>query len=69
MHMPNKHYFEVDFSKFSKLVSTDNKNVYLPLDKPSGIIYAQLNRKNFTVDDNNNNKNNNNYNDSRNQNF
>ncbi|KAJ8673955.1 hypothetical protein QAD02_005217 [Eretmocerus hayati] len=48
MKMPNKHYFDVDLSKFSKLVSTENKEVYLPVDKPSGIIYAQLNRKSIT---------------------
>lgn len=45
MKMPNKHYFDVDLSKFSKLVTGENKEVYLPVDKPSGIIYAQLNRK------------------------
>lgn len=45
MKMPNKHYFDIDLSKFSKLVQGQNKEVYLPVDKPSGIIYAQLNRK------------------------
>ena len=45
MRMPNKHYFELDLSKFPKLVQDENKEVYLPVDKPSGIIYAQLNRK------------------------
>lgn len=48
MKMPNKHYFDIDLSKFSKLVQGQNKEVYLPMDKPSGIIYAQLNRKNVT---------------------
>ena len=45
MEMPNRHYFDIDFSKFAKLVPGENKEVYLPVDKPSGIIYAQLNRK------------------------
>ncbi|XP_066588428.1 uricase [Prorops nasuta] len=45
MKMPNKHYFDVDLSKFSKVVQGENKEVYLPVDKPSGIIYARLNRK------------------------
>lgn len=45
--MPNKHYFELDLSKFPKVIQEKNKEVYLPVDKPSGIIYAQLNRKNI----------------------
>lgn len=45
MRMPNKHYFDVDLSKFAKIVEGENKEVYLPVDKPSGIIYAQLHRK------------------------
>lgn len=49
MRMPNKHYFELDLSKFSSLVVGENKEVYLPVDKPSGIIYAQLNRKDVTA--------------------
>lgn len=49
MQMPNKHYFDIDLSKFSKLVPGENKEVYLPVDKPSGIIYAQLNRKDFNT--------------------
>ncbi|CAD6215953.1 GSCOCG00004255001-RA-CDS [Cotesia congregata] len=48
MRMPNKHYFDLDMSKFPKLVDGENKEVYLPVDKPSGIIYAQLNRKDLT---------------------
>lgn len=45
--MPNKHYFEVDMSIFpSHVIETnDNKEVYFPVDKPSGIIYAELLRK------------------------
>lgn len=49
MQMPNKHYFDLDFSKFSKLVQGENKEVYLPVDKPSGIIYARLSRKSFSA--------------------
>ncbi|XP_055639743.1 uricase [Toxorhynchites rutilus septentrionalis] len=48
MTMPNKHYFNFDFSKFPKLVNgaeLKQENVFLPVDKPSGIIYAQLDRK------------------------
>lgn len=47
MHMPNKHYFTIDMSKFpsSVLEDNDNQEVYLPVDKPSGIIYAELYRR------------------------
>ncbi|KAG5312326.1 URIC Uricase, partial [Acromyrmex insinuator] len=46
MRMPNKHYIDLDFSSFTKLrIEGQNKEVYLPLDKPSGIIYGRLNRK------------------------
>ncbi|KYM97773.1 PREDICTED: uricase [Cyphomyrmex costatus] len=47
MQMPNKHYFDLDFSPYTKLhsVQGENKEVYLPVDKPSGIIYGRLNRK------------------------
>ncbi|XP_008553166.2 uricase [Microplitis demolitor] len=48
MRMPNKHYLDLDMSKFPKLVEGENKEVYLPVDKPAGIIYAQLNRKDVT---------------------
>lgn len=48
MKMPNKHYFDIDLSKFTTLVQGKNKEVYLPIDKPSGIIYAQLNRKSLS---------------------
>lgn len=47
MTMPNKHYFNFDFSKFPKLVKgaeLKQESVFLPVDKPSGIIYAQLDR-------------------------
>lgn len=46
MEMPNKHYFTVDLSKFPKVVQGDNQDVFLPVDKPAGIIYAKLDRKN-----------------------
>ena len=49
MRMPNKHYFDLNLSKFPKLVDGENKEVYLPVDKPSGIIYAQLHRKDLTA--------------------
>lgn len=49
MQMPNKHYFDLDLSKFAKLVQGQNKEVYLPVDKPSGIIYARLNRKTLSA--------------------
>ncbi|XP_026469884.1 LOW QUALITY PROTEIN: uricase-like [Ctenocephalides felis] len=46
MTMPNKHYFTFDFSKFPRsVVPRDNKEVFMPVDKPSGTIYAQLSRK------------------------
>ncbi|KAI7815677.1 uricase [Rhyzopertha dominica] len=47
MFMPNKHYLTVDMSKFppSVLENNENKEVYHPIDKPSGIIYAELLRK------------------------
>lgn len=48
MQMPNRHYFDLDLSKFSKVIQGQNKEVYLPIDKPSGIIYARLNRKDFS---------------------
>lgn len=46
MTLPNKHYVNIDFSKFKKLVNTDQEEtVFLPLDKPSGVIYLKLGRK------------------------
>lgn len=45
MEMPNKHYFNVDFTKFPKIIQGVNDEVFLPVDKPSGIIYAKLDRK------------------------
>jgi urate oxidase len=47
MAMPNKHYFPLDLSKFPQSVvkGQQNKEVYEPVDKPSGIIHATLQRK------------------------
>lgn len=44
--MPNIHYFAFDTSKHPKLHAGANKDVFHPVDKPSGIIFAQLKRKN-----------------------
>jgi urate oxidase len=49
MSMPNKHYFTLDLSKFPQsVVNGENKEVYEPVDKPSGIIHAMLQRKEQT---------------------
>lgn len=46
MTMPNKHYINFDFSKLKGLEgSNDDDTVFLPLEKPSGVIYGKLNRK------------------------
>lgn len=46
MAMPNKHYFTLDLSKFPlSIIQGENKEVYQPVDKPSGIIHAMLERK------------------------
>ena len=47
MAMPNKHYFNVDLSKFPRSVGgcNDNEDVFLPIDKPAGYIEATLGRK------------------------
>jgi len=45
MEMPNKHYYTADFSKFPSTVgTTDNKEVFIPTEKPSGIIRCVLGR-------------------------
>lgn len=44
MTLPNKHYVNIDFSKFKSLVDNKEETVFLPLDKPSGVIYLKLNR-------------------------
>lgn len=43
--MPNKHYYTFDTSKHPQVVSGVNKEVFQPVDKPGGIIFAQLRRK------------------------
>ncbi|CRK93380.1 CLUMA_CG006916, isoform A [Clunio marinus] len=46
MTLPNKHYVNFDFGKFKDLVKiSGEETVFLPLDKPSGIIYLKLSRK------------------------
>lgn len=46
MEMPNKHYFDIDFSKFAKAVGETDPaiDVYLPASDPAGNIYAKLDR-------------------------
>jgi urate oxidase len=48
MELPNRHYVNIDLSKFPKVGSATNDEVLLPLDKPSGNIHAALAR-NFTA--------------------
>lgn len=49
MAMPNKHYVTLDLSIFPKsVVDGENKEVYLPIDKPAGNIHAELRRKALT---------------------
>lgn len=43
--MPNKHYFNIDLSKFQNVGSSSTGDVYLPVDKPSGTISGTLGRK------------------------
>lgn len=45
MTLPNKHYVNIDFSKFKGVVSNKEETVFLPLDKPSGVIYLKMTRK------------------------
>lgn len=45
MTMPNKHYFNFDTKPFQSVVPGDNNEVFIPVDKPHGTIYAQLARK------------------------
>ncbi|KAH8311688.1 hypothetical protein KR044_007566 [Drosophila immigrans] len=45
MSLPNKHYFNFDTKPFQDLVPGDNDEVFIPVDKPHGTIYAQLSRK------------------------
>lgn len=45
MTMPNKHYLNFDTKPFQKLIPGENNEVFVPVDKPHGTIYAQLARK------------------------
>jgi len=46
VQLPNKHYYPIDFSKFSRLqLSAKDPEVFLPCDHPAGNIYAILGRK------------------------
>lgn len=45
--MPNRHYFTVNLAKFPKVGSKTNNEVFLPVDKPSGLISATVGRKQF----------------------
>lgn len=44
MILPNKHYVNVDLSKFPRVGAAHNDEVLQPLDKPSGNIRAALTR-------------------------
>lgn len=43
--MPNKHYYVFNSAPFQSVIPGDNNEVFIPSDKPFGIIYAQLDRK------------------------
>ncbi|KAL7724656.1 hypothetical protein ACLKA6_008657 [Drosophila palustris] len=43
--LPNRHYNNFDTRPFQKLVPGENNDVFIPLDKPYGIVHAQLARK------------------------
>ncbi|KAG5674372.1 hypothetical protein PVAND_004346 [Polypedilum vanderplanki] len=45
MTLPNKHYINFNFAPFKSIVYDDEQTVFIPLDKPSGVIYAKLDRK------------------------
>ncbi|KAM3962742.1 urate oxidase [Aphomia sociella] len=47
MTMPNKHYLNIDVSKFPANVTKGDPrhHIYQPIDKPAGLIYAQLRRR------------------------
>lgn len=47
MTMPNVHYVNIDFSKFNSQFFNNEaeETVFLPLEKPSGVIYLKLARK------------------------
>ncbi|XP_060650854.1 uricase-like [Drosophila nasuta] len=43
--LPNRHYVHFDMKPFKKLVPGENNEIFIPLDKPYGIVYTQLSRK------------------------
>lgn len=47
MTMPNKHYLNIDLSSFPASITKGDPthHIYHPVDKPAGLIYAQLRRK------------------------
>lgn len=46
MEMPNKHYFNIDFSKLSKAVDDcKNDEIFLPATDPAGNIFCRVDRK------------------------
>ncbi|XP_052757898.1 uricase [Galleria mellonella] len=47
MTMPNKHYLNIDVSKFPANITKGDPrhHIYQPIDKPAGLIYAQLRRR------------------------
>jgi len=47
MVMPNKHYFNVDFTKFPAVLTAGDQSieVFQAVDKPSGLIRAELSRR------------------------
>lgn len=45
MTMPNKHYLNFDTKPFQTVVPGENNEVFIPVDKPHGTIYAQLARR------------------------
>lgn len=49
MTMPNKHYTVFDSKPFQCVIPGANNEVFVPTDKPFGIIYAQLDRKDFNA--------------------
>lgn len=48
MTLPNKHYFNFDTKPFQQIAPGENNDVFMPVDKPYGIVYAQLSRKDIS---------------------
>lgn len=49
MTMPNKHYHLFDSKPFQDVIPGVNNEVFIPTDKPYGIIYGQLDRKDLNA--------------------